>query len=449
MTESVHSRRSSVLRALFHGYNGPPFSIRLWDGWRWHAPLAGDPVCTLVFRSTDALRSLINCLSEIRLGEAFLSKDIEVDGDIVSAFAVAEHLFQCPRGQRQRILEVISGILFGIGRLSKTGKRHSLERDLSAISYHYDQPIDFYRPWLGESLAYSCAYFQSKSEGIDTAQTNKLEMICRKLRLKPCDRFLDIGCGWGSLVLHAASRHRAYAEGITLSQEQATVAEARIAAARLTQSCKVALLDYRKSLHRLATFDKIASVGMFEHVGLTHLPQYFRTAHKLLRPGGVFLNHGIARSHQPRSRNQSLLDRSIVPFLRNVLRLHAPRSSSFIDKHVFPDGELVTLSHALHAAESAGFEIRDVENLREHYELTLRHWIEGFRRNADTLLKHVSETTYRIWLLYLAGSAAAFRRGDIGVYQVLLSRPKQGNSQLPLTREDWYSSSLSGQEVEI
>jgi cyclopropane-fatty-acyl-phospholipid synthase len=386
--------------------------------------------------------------SEITLGEAFLSKEIDVEGDIFSVFDVAEHIFECPRGQRQQALEVISGVLFGIGQWWKQGKTHSVERDHVAISYHYDQPVEFYRPWLGESLAYSCAYFQSEVDSIDLAQTNKLELICRKLRLQPYERFLDIGCGWGSLILHAASRHNVYAQGITISREQAAVAAARIQKARLTQNCEVELLDYRKASGHFSLFDKIASVGMFEHVGLKNLPLYFQTAYKLLKPGGVFLNHGIARARLQRNADGSFLDRLVVPFLRDVLLFRRPRNSSFIDKYVFPDGELVPISHAVRVAETAGFEVRDVENLREHYERTLRLWVEGLQRNSSVLLKLVPETTYRIWLLYMAGSAAAFRRGDIAIYQTLLSNPERGHSGLPLTRADWYSSSMSGEEIE-
>jgi cyclopropane-fatty-acyl-phospholipid synthase len=204
------------------------------------------------------------------------------------------------------------------------------------------------------------------------------------------------------------------------------VASSRIDEARLTQSCKVELRDYRTLKDVALPFDKIASVGMFEHVGLNKLPEYFNTVREVLKPGGVFLNHGIARSHQSRA-----------------------RKSSFIDRYVFPDGELVTLTQALAAAESAGFEVRDVENLREHYELTLRHWVEQLQRNAEAILKCVSQSTYRIWLLYMAGSAAAFRRGDIGLYQVLLSRPDRGQSRLPLTREDWYLPSSCNEAIKV
>ncbi len=445
----ANAQRGKLLGSLFDGYEGPPFAVRFWDGWLWQLPASGEAKCTMVVNSATALRSLVLHPSEVTLGEAFLTRDIDVEGDIFSIFDVAEHVFHCAEGRRQRVLEAASGLVFGAGAWLKSGKRHSQKRDRTAISYHYDQPADFYRPWLGKSLVYSCAYFQSVMDNIDRAQTNKLDLVCRKLRLQPGEHFLDIGCGWGSLVLHAASRYNVDAYGITLSREQKAVASARVTAARLTQSCHVELLDYRKAVEAFPAFDKISSVGMVEHVGLRNLPLYFRTAHALLKPGGVFLNHGIARAHAASGSNLSFLDHTVVPFLRNVLELSRPRHSSFIDKFVFPDGELVTLSQAVHAAEAAGFEVRDVENLREHYERTLRCWVDGLRRNANELLKLVPEMTYRIWLLYMAGSAAAFKRGNIAVYQMLLSRPERGNSHLPMTREDWYMNHLAVEKIAV
>lgn len=434
---SVELERRSALNDLFKGHESPAFAIRLWDGWEWHSA-AGEAICTIVLHSPDALRTLTERASEITLGEAFLAKEIDVEGDLFSAFDIVEYVFQRPRGQLRRVCETMAGVLSGINQWRKAGKIHSEERDKASISYHYDQSADFYQPWLGPTLAYSSAYFQSEGESVDAAQASKLDLICRKLRLHPGERFLDVGCGWGSLVLHAASRYGVHASGITLSHEQELVAAHRVEKALLQQSCDIELLDYRKALARFPTFDKIASVGMFEHVGLKNLPLYFRTAFHLLKPGGVFLNSGITRAPVSRG-GKSFLNTAVVPFLRNVLHLTRPHGSSFIDRHVFPDSELVTLSQVLQAAERAGFEVRDVESLREHYEMTLRSWVKELQRNADMLLAHVPEKTYRIWLLYMAGSAAAFRRGDISVYQVLLSRADdRGNSHLPLTREDWY-----------
>jgi cyclopropane-fatty-acyl-phospholipid synthase len=344
-------------------------------------------------------------------------------------------------------MEALARILSGIAEWWNHGSPHSLARDRSAISHHYDQPVDFFRPWLGDSLVYSCAYFRSPDDDLATAQANKLELVCRKLRLKPLERFLDIGCGWGSLVLHAASYHHVEAQGITISQEQAAVAAARIrtAEAEAALHCNAELLDYRHAPGRFLAFDKVASLGMFEHVGMKNLPRYFRTVYDLLRPCGLFLNHGIAKTQiaaPAEDPDKALFTRSIQSFLNQMPQLRRAQNSSFIDKYVFPDGELVTISEAMQAAESAGFEVRDVENLREHYELTLRAWVDGLQKNAGQLLKQVSETTYRTWLLYMAGSAAAFHRGDIAVYQALLSRPERGVSGLPLTREDWYAPGI-------
>jgi cyclopropane-fatty-acyl-phospholipid synthase len=434
-----------MLFSLFKEYRGPSFAIRLWNGWHWQSSEKEAPTCTVIFHTPEALQLLIARPSEITLGEAFLSKQIDVEGDLFSVFDAIEHVLKCPRGQRQRALEIVAGILTGVQQWWAMGRLHSQGRDRIAISHHYDQPVDFYRPWLGETLAYSCAYFQSESEDIDTAQTNKLEMICRKLRLKPGERLLDIGCGWGSLILHAASMHDVSAHGITLSRQQQSVAEDRIAQAMLTESCYAELLDYRNATSHLSSFDKIASVGMFEHVGRRNLLLYFRTAYALLKPGGVFLNHGIARSLA--SSTNTLMN---SPLMRSLITLPLVRmpQTSFVDRYVFPGGELVKISEAIGAAEAAGFEVRDVENLREHYELTLRCWAKSLQENADGLLRLVSETTYRIWLLYIAGSAAAFRRGDISIFQVLLSRPEEGRSNLPLTRRDWYIPDLTGQEMQ-
>lgn len=426
MQLSGEERRRNVLNSLFSNYSGPTFAIHLWDGWCWHSTQNQKPQCTIEIVNSDALELLIANPNEVCLSEAFIRGEIDVKGDLFSVFTVGEHLLTRPTTLRKELLQRITETLFGVGNLLRKGARHSPGRDRSAIEHHYDQPFEFYQPWLGKSLTYSCAYFRDAEETLDSAQANKIDLICRKLRLQPFEQFLDIGCGWGSLMLHAAKEYGAYAHGITLSKEQERVANRRIEEGHQTQSCKVELRDYRTLTDVSIPYDKIASIGMFEHVGLKNLPQYFATVRQALKPGGTFLNHGIARAH------------------------HSPaRKSSFINRYVFPDGELVTLSQANTAAESAGFEVRDVENLREHYELTLRHWVEDLQHHADAVLKHVSESTYRIWLLYMAGSAAAFRRGDIGIYQTLLSRTDQGQSRLPLTREDWYQQSICNEGIEV
>lgn len=417
MTNSFQNRRRAFLESIFQGYEGPAFTLRLWDGFLWAPRPDALPACTVVVRDPATLTALLSKPNELTLGEAFIHGRLDVEGDIFSAFSIAEHLFRRPRSLRRKMAESRAATLFSLGRWMSHGPVGSRRRDRDSIAYHYDQPVAFFEPWLGQSMVYSCAYFRRAQQPLDQAQEQKLELVCQKLRLEPGESFLDIGCGWGSLALHAAGKRNARAYGITLSREQAGFAKRRIERAGLGASCSIALQDYRELGAAGQQFDKIASVGMFEHVGLKNLPLYFGIAYNLLRPGGLMLNHGIARSP-----------------------LSPVRKDSFISRYVFPDGRLVTLSEAISAAESQGLEVRDVENLREHYDLTLRQWVAGLRQSADALLRLVSETTYRIWLLYMAGSAAAFRRGDIAVYQVLLSRPDKGTSGLPLTREDLYST---------
>jgi cyclopropane-fatty-acyl-phospholipid synthase len=419
MPNQEHERRSQLLGALFADYPDAPFAIRSADGWSWQSSPNRPPACTLVLHTQQALHSLLTHPDELTLSERFIDGEIDVEGDLFAVFDPVDHILAAPRAHG------LPGFALACSAAAEhlLHARHGgIERDRRAIAYHYDLPVEFYRPWLGDNLVYSCAYFGDSATSLEEAQRAKLDLICRKLRLTPGDRFLDIGCGWGSLVLHAAEYYRVEARGITLSREQAATAAQRIAAAKLEGQCAAELLDYRRAPEMPVRFDKIASVGMFEHVGLRNLPRYFRVAFDLLKPGGAFLNHGIARTFTS-----------------------PPRDNSFIEKYVFPNGQLVTFSDAISAAEAVGFEVRDVENLREHYERTLRFWVEGVRRNYTQLVACASEKTCRIWLLYMAGCAAAFRRGEIAVYQVLFSRPDRGRSGLPLTRDDVYlKRSVSG-----
>jgi cyclopropane-fatty-acyl-phospholipid synthase len=252
---------------------------------------------------------------------------------------------------------------------------------------------------------------------LDTAQERKLDYICRKLRLRPGQRLLDIGCGWGGLVIYAAEHYGVEATGITLSQPQTDLANARIAAAGLSDRYCVKVCDYRK-VDDPGMYDALVSVGMFEHVGSALLPAYFAQAWRLLKPGGVFLNHGIARRAISKS-------------------AHGP---TFFNTYVFPDGELVPINVTLQAAEGVGFEVRDVESLREHYAMTLRHWVRRLEAAHGEALRYVDEPTYRVWRLFMSGSAYGFQSGLINVYQALLVRQNaSGESGLPLTRKDWYS----------
>jgi cyclopropane-fatty-acyl-phospholipid synthase len=275
---------------------------------------------------------------------------------------------------------------------------------------------DFYALWLDSRMVYTCAYFATPDEDLATAQERKLDYICRKLRLRQGERLLDIGCGWGGLVMHAARHYGVEALGITLSQPQAELANVRIREAGLADHCRVEVCDYR-DVTESEGYDKVASVGMFEHVGEAMLAEYFAQAWRLLRPGGVFLNHGIADS----------LTHSVHD------------GPSFAEHYVFPDLEVIPISTALRTAEQTGFEVRDIESLREHYTLTLRHWVRRLEARHDDILHTTDEVTYRAWRLFFAAVAHRFQTGRLNVHQALLTKPNQGESGLPLTRADWYA----------
>jgi cyclopropane-fatty-acyl-phospholipid synthase len=296
-----------------------------------------------------------------------------------------------------------------------SGRVHSIERDAQANAYHYDLPDAFYSLWLDRNMAYTCAYFRSEDDDLDTAQEQKFDNICRKLRLRPGERLLDIGCGWGGLVRHAAAYYGVEALGITLGRYQAQHAHEQIRAAGLQDRCRVEVRDYRQ-LQDGRPFDKLVSVGLLEHLGPTLIPGYFAVAWRRLRPGGAYLNHHITFS-------------ATVP---------VPPWRAFVLKYVFPDGDLQPISDTLRAAERVGFEVRDVECRREHYAMTLDHWLSRMEARRAEAVAATDEVTFRIYRLYLAGAAAGFRLGSYGLYQSLLVKPDNGRSGLPLTREDWY-----------
>jgi cyclopropane-fatty-acyl-phospholipid synthase len=312
----------------------------------------------------------------------------------------------------------------------KLGPRHTPVRDAAAIHYHYDVGNEFYKLWLDKRMVYSCAYFHSAEDSLDDAQEAKLDLICRKLRLKPGERLLDIGCGWGGLIMHAAEHYGVDATGITLSQNQATLAKERIDRARLSDRCRVAIRDYR-TLNASDGYDKISSIGMIEHVGATHLPVYFESAFRALKPGGLFMNHGIVSLSEPRPR--AVGERIFRKFWR---------ADAFIDTYVFPDGKLTAADTVIAAAEGEGFEVRDVESLREHYAMTLRHWVRTLEEKSEEATALVGPHHFRIWRLYMAASANAFTKANINIIQTLLAKPdSQGKSGIPLTREDIYADS--------
>jgi cyclopropane-fatty-acyl-phospholipid synthase len=290
--------------------------------------------------------------------------------------------------------------------------------DRRAISFHYDVSNDFYALFLDKRMVYTCAYYRRPDGDLDQAQEDKLDLVCRKLRLAPGERLLDIGCGWGSLVVWAAERYGVQAHGVTLSRAQADYARASIRRAGLEDRARVDHLDYRDLAPDLR-FDKIAAVGVIEHLGIRNYPGYFARVHELLRPGGLFLNHGI--THEKHWRRSS--------------------QTEFLERYVFPNGEMDNVSHILDVLERARFEILDVEGLRAHYARTTRQWVERLQANAVRARALVSERVYRTWLTYLAASSVAFTQGSLGLYQVVAARPDPGMREaVPTTREAIYAS---------
>ncbi|MBZ5682865.1 MAG: cyclopropane-fatty-acyl-phospholipid synthase family protein [Acidobacteriia bacterium] len=413
---------AEFLDVLLKDYPRRDFQVRLSDGATWGAEK--QPRFTLVLKHPGALRAMFSSPSELTLGEAYIHDDFDIEGDIEAAFDLADYLL----GQERSLWESFD-LSERLHRLPKSdrpraslhpieigGRVHTKDRDRKAISYHYDLPAEFYALWLDRHVVYSCAYFAAPDEDLESAQVRKLDYICRKLRLRRGERLLDIGCGWGALIMHAVAQYGVEAVGITLSVPQAEMARERLREAGLNDRCRVEVSDYRDIDHD-QQYDKIVSVGMFEHVGEALLPEYFRRAWDLLRPAGVFLNHGIAYS-----------------------ATYHRRGPSFTDLYAFPGGELVPISTSLRAAELTGFEVRDVESLREHYALTLRHWVRRLENCREEARRITSDTTYRIWRVQMAGSAHGFRIGRLNVYQTLLAKPLRGQCGLPLTRDDWYST---------
>ena len=295
-------------------------------------------------------------------------------------------------------------------------KRRGIEHDRKAIEYHYDVSNAFYELFLGTTMVYTCAYYRTPNGDLDQAQCDKLDLVCRKLGLRPGERLLDIGCGWGSLVLWAAEHYGVEAHGVTLSAAQASYAEARIRSRGLQNTCRVECHDYREVAGE-ALYDKIAAVGIIEHVGVANYTSYFTRVRELLKPGGLFLNHGITHERHWKWTPQW----------------------DFITHFVFPNGELSHVSHTLDVLERSRFEILDVEALRAHYARTTRQWVERLQANGERARALVGERVYRTWLLYLAASSVSFTQGSLGLYQIVAARPDPAAAAVPTTREAIYA----------
>ncbi|GLY03807.1 cyclopropane-fatty-acyl-phospholipid synthase family protein [Actinoplanes sp. NBRC 101535] len=416
------TRLKTLLETLLH--TPLPVRLRAWDGSE--AGPADAPL--VIVRHRRALRRLVWQPDQLGLARAYVAGEIDVQGDLYDVLSRLAPLLWRAAEPTEMPLRNVMGEALRLGligsrpkpppeEMAVTGTRHSRGRDRQAISHHYDVGNDFYRLVLGESMVYSCAYWTGDTPGYDLAdaQRDKLDLICRKLGLQPGMRLLDVGCGWGGLAVHAAREYGVQVLGITLSVEQADHARKQVAAAGLAHQVEIRVQDYRDLDD--GAFDAISSVGMAEHVGTGPYQEYATILHHHLKPGGRLLNHQIAAlRHDP-----------------------SPSSGrSFIDAYVFPDGELVSIGTTVSLLEKAGFEVRDVQALREHYGRTLRAWVANLESDWSTAVRLTSPGRARVWRLYMAASALAFELAQIGVNQVLAVKPhRDGTSTMPPTRRDY------------
>jgi cyclopropane-fatty-acyl-phospholipid synthase len=443
MADSAHR----ILELAEHALSTPfPLRVRAWDGSE--AGPIGVP--TLVFRRRRALRRLVWRPGELGLARAWVAGELDVDGDLYTALDLLSGLVwergeADPGAGRGEALRTTAAALrdpatYRLARSAlsligpalppapppeevrrRTGIAHSKRRDKAAIAHHYDVGNDFYALLLGTSMVYSCAVWaepETADATLEQAQFAKLDLVCSKLGLREGQRLLDVGCGWGSMVLHAAEHYGVYATGVTLSVEQAAFARKRIADAGLTDRVEIRVQDYRDV--RDGPYDAISSIGMAEHVGSDRYLEYAHTLYALLKPGGRLLNHQIGR--------------------RPLRHEEAYRIDEFIDRYVFPDGELSPIGTTVSRLEEAGFEVRDVEALREHYARTLRAWVTNLEARWKEAVAATSAGRARVWRLYMAASALSFERNRIGVNQVMAVRTEpDGTAGLPATRSRWLS----------
>ncbi|MDT3398344.1 cyclopropane-fatty-acyl-phospholipid synthase family protein [Streptomyces sp. B1866] len=430
------------LAALAQDLLGAPLPVRIRA---WDRSESGPPGAPTLVVSRRAVRRALWKPGELGLARAWVAGDLDIEGDLYEALESMVGLLwergestarpsritaarEAARALRDPRTRAALRRFAGLGGLGlppappreevrrRRGPLHTLRRDRQAISHHYDVGNDFYELVLGPSMVYSCAYWDGPHGTLEDAQRAKLDLVCRKLALRPGRRLLDVGCGWGSMVLHAATGYGVRATGITLSEEQAAYARKRVADAGLTDRVEIRVQDYRETAD--GPYDAISSIGMAEHVGAARYAEYAAVLHALLAPGGRLLNHQIARRPAPRE--------------------EAYHVDEFIDRYVFPDGELAPVGRTVAQLEDAGFEVRDVESIREHYGLTLRRWVANLERHWDEAVRLTSPGRARVWRLYMAASALSFERNRIGVNQVLAVRtPRSGESGLPLRTRDW------------
>ncbi len=407
-----------IISTLLKGYQGST-AVQLWDG----RQVAGSPAeaaCRIIIHEPAVIRELILYRSLSRLAEAYLDGVVTVMGNMEALFELetqlkALHLSLAEKWRLVWLALKLPARYQGKSVSQKSPARTTHKNGRASIAHHYDVGNDFYRLWLDPQMVYSCAYFRDEQQSLSDAQRDKLDYLCRKLRLKPGQTLLDIGCGWGALAIHAAHHYGVNVHGITLSEAQQRIAIERVKSAGLEDKVRIELLDYR-DLPEQASYDRVVSVGMFEHVGTRNFPAYFGTVKRVLKPGGLFLNHGIT---------------SETGWRRTPL-------TRFINRYIFPDGELARVSDVADAMEKAGFEVLDTEGLRRHYAYTLRHWVRSLETKREEAIRQTSKITYRLWRLYMAGSAYYFEQGCIGVHQLLVGH-QHDLLPLPLRRDDLYT----------
>jgi cyclopropane-fatty-acyl-phospholipid synthase len=384
-----------------------PVRLVLWNGSHIDLGAFSTPDVTLEVKSPSALPLLVSPSLE-SLGEAYIQEKIDIGGKLADVIRTSYRLAELSTRKTGAIRKIAGDITRRF--------THSKAEDKDSIQYHYDVSNDFYQLWLDPDMVYSCAYFENGDEDLATAQHKKIDHILTKIRLQPGQTLLDIGCGWGALVIRAATKFGARCVGITLSQNQYDLALERVRAAGLEGQIEIRLQDYRDTQ---GVFDRITSVGMFEHVGRVNLVTYFARVNELLADGGLAMNHGIT-STDPKSGDSPM------------------GGGDFIDRYVFPHGELPHISLALSTLQQGGLEALDVENLRRHYARTLDIWAANYETHSQRIRQLVGEKRYRIWRVYLAGCAHAFEVDDVSIYQVICQKAGRNAAAIPWSRRYIY-----------
>jgi cyclopropane-fatty-acyl-phospholipid synthase len=432
----------ALAELLYQALGGAlPLRFELYDG-----STAGpdDAKVRMVVHNERGLARFASRPGELGIARAYISGDVDIDGDLFAGLEQAADMdLSLANVHPLAVARLLAATGPGVLRspppppeeVQLSGGLHTRSRDRDAISHHYDVSNEFYRLVLGPSMVYSCALWADRESSLEEAQAAKLELVCRKLALEPGMRLLDVGCGWGSMVIHAALNHGVEAVGVTISAEQAALARRRVEEAGVADRVEIRLQDYRDIPD--GPFDAISSIGMFEHVGRNRMEQYVRDLHRLLAPGGRLLNHAISRPGYPQGDGRVGQVKALARRLATAVGSdYTSRvDSQLMKRYVFPDGELHEVGVVVSMLQENGFEVRHLESLREHYDLTLRHWVSNLESNWEAAVAEVGEGRARVWRIYMAACAVAFTMGGVSIEQVLAVKPDRGRSGFPLRPE--------------